>query len=325
MKQNNNSRIHWNSAIFCAIALSAVSVAMGGPEPLEKTVAPAPPAEIDWAGPYLGFNVGVVWNNYDVSHYRTDVDLEEQFYEAVGTTGEFTNIATFPADGRNATETAGIGGGQLGYNLQFGHFVVGVEGGFSGVGTETRGKAEGFQINPLGFVGAIMLSDVFAETSFSSWRVAETTWNGYFGGQLGYAWWRLLFYGNGGAAFTDLHVMAIDRARTDFFESRCDGNCPDVSSNQDQLGFFLGGVTSTSRPTDRDVLTGWYAGGGVQYALNDVVRVGIEYRHCDFGDQTFNFHSGGPVFPGRTRFDLDSNQVTFRVNIMLGRLGNFGP
>jgi opacity protein-like surface antigen len=79
------------------------------------------------------------------------------------------------------------------------------------------------------------------------------------------------------------------------------------------------------RPTEGDVLTGWYAGGGIQYALNDVVRVGAEYRHCDFGDETVNFHSGGPVFPGRTRFDLDSNQVTFRVNIMLGRLGNFGP
>ena len=43
------------------------------------------------------------------------------------------------------------------------------------------------------------------------------------------------------------------------------------------------------------------------------------------GDQTFSFHSGGPVFPGRTSFDLDSNQVTLRVNIMLGRLGHFGP
>ena len=122
------------------------------------------------------------------------------------------------------------------------------------------------------------------------------------------------------AAFTDLHVMAVDRAHTDFFEEIGTG-----PTNQDQFEIFLGGVTNTSRPTDSDVLTGWYAGGGIQYALNDVVRVGAEYRHCDFGDQTFNFRSQGPVFPGRTRFDLDSNQLTFRVNIMLGRLGNFGP
>jgi outer membrane immunogenic protein len=323
MKRFRKSYVYLTATLLGAVAMTA----QAGPEPLEKTVAPTPPAEIDWAGPYIGFNVGAVWNHYDVSNYSTDVDLEEQFYEAVDTRGNFVNVTSFPVDGRSATETGGIGGGQLGYNLQFGHFVVGVEGGFSGVGTKTGGKREAFQVNPLGFIGIIQLGDVFAETSFSSWRVAETTWNGYFGGQLGYAWWRLLFYGNGGAAFTDLHVMAIDRAHTDFFESNVCGpfDQPCVSSNQDQLGVFLGGVTNTSRPTDSDVLTGWYGGGGIQYALNDVVRAGFEYRHCDFGDQTVNFRSGGPVFPGRTRFGLDSDQLTFRVNIMLGRLGHFGP
>ena len=311
MKRHTQFYLYLTMSMLCAMAVA-------GPAPLEKNVAPAPPAEIDWAGPYIGFNVGVNWTNYEVSKYRTDVDLEEQFYEAVAIPGEFTNIATFPVDGRSATETEAIGGGQLGYNLQFGHFVVGVEGGFSGIGTKTGGKREAFQVNPLGFLGIIQLGEVVAETSFDSWRLAETTWNGYGGGQVGYAWWRLLFCGNGGAAFTDLHVMAVDRAHTDFFE--------DIGKNlQTDGGIFLGGVTNTSRPTDSDVLTGWYAGGGIQYALNDVVRAGVEYRHCDFGDQTFSFHSGGPVFPGRTSFDLDSNQVTLRVNIMLGRLGHFGP
>src|SRR5947208_16628336 len=117
-----------------------------------------------------------------------------------------------------------------------------------------------------------------------------------------------------------MQVMAVDRDHTDFFEVIGTG-----SGNQDQFGIFLGGVTNTSRPTDSDVFTGWYAGGGIQYALNDVVRAVVEYRHCDFGDQTFSNHSGCPGFPGRRRFDLDSNQVMVRVNIMLGRLGQFGP
>ena len=121
--------------------------------------------------------------------------------------------------------------------------------------------------------------------------------------------------------------MAVDRAHTDFFEECSDNiTCAGaIAQPADNGGLFLGGVTNTSRPSDSDVLTGWYGGGGIQYALNDVVRVGAEYRHCDFGDQTFNLHSNGPVFPGRTRFDLDNDQLTFRVNIMLGRLGHFGP
>jgi opacity protein-like surface antigen len=316
-----------NTFLIASVVSTVAMTAIAGPQPLEKTVAPAPPSEIDWAGPYIGVNVGALWTNYDVSKYRTDVDLEDQFYEVVSTPGKFTGIATFPFDGHSATESNAIGGGQLGYNFQFGHFVVGAEGGFSGARSERSRRSEQFQINPFFQVSGVQqFGEITAETTLHSLRQAETNWNGYIGGQVGYAWWRLLFYGNGGAAFTDLHVMAVDRAHTDFFENVCDGlSITCALPVQDQLGGFIGGVTNTSRPTEGDVLTGWYAGGGIQYALNDVVRVGAEYRHCDFGDETVNFHSAGPVFPGRTNFALDSNQVTFRVNIMLGRLGNFGP
>jgi hypothetical protein len=66
-----------------------------GPAPLEKNVAPAPPSEIDWAGPYIGFNVGAARTHFDVSHYVTGVDLEEQFYEAVETPGRFVSETSF--------------------------------------------------------------------------------------------------------------------------------------------------------------------------------------------------------------------------------------
>ncbi|HZR78016.1 MAG TPA: hypothetical protein VFA58_02355 [Chthoniobacterales bacterium] len=319
------------AAVTAATAVALLSSAQAGPAPLEKNVAPAPAPEIDWAGPYLGFNVGAAWTHVEASKYVTGVDLEEQFYEAVPRSfGEFVNVADFHGRDRDATETDAIGGGQVGYNLQFGHFVVGAEGGFSGIHSKTHGKSEDFQINPLEFVGNLQLGQTVAETDFAGRRFAETNWNGYVGGQIGYAWWRLLFYGNGGLAITDLDVMAVDRAHTDFFEEclvkiACDGNTVQPAQPTDNGGIFLGGITNTSRPTEGDVLTGWYGGGGVQYALNDVVRVGVEYRHCDFGDETVRFRSGGPVFPGRTSFDLSSDQVTLRVNIMLGRLGNFGP
>lgn len=321
--------LYFIAALLCAVTMEV----QASSEPLEKTVTPAPPAEINWAGPYLGINAGVVWTDYGVSKYRTGVDLEEQFYEAVAIPGEFTAFIDFPVPGHSDTDWVGIGGGQIGYNLQFGHFVVGAEGGFSGAFTETLQRTGDFVVNPIGFIGVIQLGDIVAETKFNSWRRAETNWNGYLGGHLGFAWWRLLFYGNGGAAFTDLRLTSTDRAHTDFFEEcdmmivdGCDGGSFVSQPNQDQIdGTFLGGVTNTKGASEDDVVTGWYAGGGLQYALNDVVRVGVEYRHCDFGDKTLNFHSSGPVFPGRTNFDLESDQVTFRVNIMLGRLGNFRP
>src|SRR5207245_10170337 len=67
------------NAFLIASVLSTVALtAIAGPQLIEKTVAPAPPSEIDWAGPYIGVNVGVGLTNYDVSKYRTDVDVEDQ-------------------------------------------------------------------------------------------------------------------------------------------------------------------------------------------------------------------------------------------------------
>src|SRR5262249_2765683 len=69
-----------------------------------RTPVYAPPVLYNWSGLYLGANVGGAWSN------RT------------------LNVAGTAWDG--PFSTAFIGGFQLGYNLQAGHFVVGVEGDF---------------------------------------------------------------------------------------------------------------------------------------------------------------------------------------------------
>src|SRR6266849_4216442 len=110
MKHANKHWIYFACTALCAVAMTAGA----GPEPLDKTVAPAPPppAEISWAGPYIGGNVGAAWTHYYISKYQTDVDLEDQFYEVVSVPGQFTGIAMFPFDGHSATESNVIGGGQ---------------------------------------------------------------------------------------------------------------------------------------------------------------------------------------------------------------------
>src|SRR5499427_9585347 len=69
-----------------------------------RTPVYAPPVLYDWSGLYLGANVGGAWSN------RT------------------LNVAGTAWD--DPFSTALIGGFQLGYNLQAGHFVAGVEGDF---------------------------------------------------------------------------------------------------------------------------------------------------------------------------------------------------
>jgi opacity protein-like surface antigen len=144
-----------------------------------------------------------------------------------------------------------------------------------------------------------------ADTRFDTSRRAERNWDGWVGGQLGYAWGRFLFYATGGYTFTDVTVYTSDRAQTDFYYER---------------EIFLGHVSSREYTNAGDIMNGWFAGGGAQYALNNKVAIGIQYRHSDFGDETFRFNPMHPIFPGATNVDLSSNQVEFTVNINLGHL-----
>src|SRR5215831_109613 len=72
--------------------------------PIPVYAPPVTPPLYDWSGLYLGANVGGTWSN------RT------------------LNVAGTAWD--DPGSTAFIGGFQLGYNLQAGHFLVGVEGDF---------------------------------------------------------------------------------------------------------------------------------------------------------------------------------------------------
>jgi opacity protein-like surface antigen len=109
--------------------------------------------------------------------------------------------------------------------------------------------------------------------------------------------------------WSDVRTWAIDTASTDFFTLTEGG----LSRN--------GSTFSRNAANDENVQGGWTAGGGAEYAMNRILSLGLEYRHNDFGDHTY-VYSGrtGPIFPGSTRVGIDSDQVTFRVNFLLGNV-----
>ena len=97
---------------FClvAVVLAAVVPAFAGPMPTaEKNVTPVAPS-CDWTGLYIGVNAGV--GQLD----STFTDRND--WEDYGT--------------REFTETAFVGGGQIGYNYQWRDLVFGIEADFSG-------------------------------------------------------------------------------------------------------------------------------------------------------------------------------------------------
>jgi opacity protein-like surface antigen len=289
---------------------------------------------MNWSGPYVGFNNGGSFNNFHIGHHMTDVDVTDQFYDLdIAFGNQADTFATFDTPGHHKTDTETIGGGQTGFRLQFGHFVIGAEGSFIGNGSTQDGRFNDFQMHQLFFDGGmgqelqVAVGGVTAETVFQSRQMVETTWNGFVGGNIGFAWNRFLIYGEGGAAFTDVHFENTDKADTSFFENCnrdlnvvCDGDSP--TGRVPRLvdgGFFLGEIVNKKTHTQGDVLTGWYGGGGFDFALTKIVTVGVEYKHVDWGNVTEHLMTGvngGPVFLGNSHLDLDADQVSLKVNLL---------
>ncbi|WP_370677733.1 outer membrane protein [Pleomorphomonas sp. PLEO] len=104
-----------------------------------------------------------------------------------------------------------------------------------------------------------------------NWSDGETVgldWDGSVRGRVGYAWDRVLFYGTAGLA---------------------------AASGSVDLG----------RTKKEDILVGWTAGVGAEYAITDNILARAEYRYSDFGSVDF----GGSI----GEFKADQNKVSLGV------------
>lgn len=287
----------------------------------DKNVVPEVlPEPFSWTGLYLGGNIGGTWTDYNFGTFDQEVDLDQQLAQVDhmlwGTplfgvaSFSFPGSATGGAQSFDAGSDASmLGGGEVGFNKQWGHFVAGIEADFDGAPSSQsitlQGSAVTLQTNGETF-------PAYAVTNVSATRKAEELWRASVRGRFGYAagpGGRVLLYATGGVAWSDVRVWAIDSATTDFFQTTPSG------------AFLVVSASNRNASKDDNIELGWTVGGGGEYAFNDIVSVGLEYRHNGFGDHTYNFTGHhGPVFPSSTRVDLDSDQVTFRVNFLLGHV-----
>src|SRR5215475_9151133 len=135
-----------HKAIRIAIAAAAVSGSAMAADLQVKAPVYAPPVLYNWSGLYLDANVGGAWSN------RT------------------LNIAGTAWD--DPGSTAFIGGFQLGYNLQAGHFLVGVEGDFDWASFGRPSFAVSSPLGPVQFSDRQKwISTVAARFGFASGRL----------------------------------------------------------------------------------------------------------------------------------------------------------
>ena len=105
--------------------------------------------------------------------------------------------------------------------------------------------------------------------------------SGFYGdvtGRLGYAFGPTLLYGKGGFAFTEGGISNTD------------------------VGEFTAKVTG---------LTGWTAGGGIEYKINPAWSLKAEYLHFDFGSERIVNHSDGDRYDNKLSIDTVKVGVNF--------------
>lgn len=213
----------------------------------------SPPSfsEPTWEGAYLGGHVGGAWST-------TTVDDK---YDYVGD----------PSSSNAVNGSDLIGGGQVGYNFQMGHFVFGpeIDLGYLGL-SASQSAALPRSPDCLAHYGANVCGlDANYETS-----------GGFYGditGRLGYAFDNVLLYAKGGVAFLDADFNAHYTGQNCSTAHNCwlHPNAP-VNSSTFDFGHS-------------DTLWGWTVGGGVELALSREWSIKVEYQHFDFGSASFPY------------------------------------
>ncbi|MGB6175173.1 MAG: outer membrane beta-barrel protein [Methylocella sp.] len=273
-----------------AMALTGAAVAADLPSRAPPPVYLPPPPVFSWTGPYIGLNAGYTWSNQNtVGTFTGDVFGNPNL---VGGT-DFSEASAELATGSVSVKNDGfIGGGQIGYNYQFGNsWVTGLEADFQGIAAGNGSNLVFRQATVSGFAGTPI------DQNLSSSRSVD--WLGTVRGRIGFLITpTFLLYGTGGLAYGDARTRT---SITQIVES--DVFLPDHYSS-------FGGFSHA--------LAGWTVGGGLEWLFYPNWSLKVEYLYYDLGRATFalspltNFNSAGIPFTG----GAPSSSTRFNGNIV---------
>lgn len=239
------------------------------------TKAPAykapPPVYFSWSGFYIGANAGWGWND----------DSGDPFCINPGGVLNGTGCRTTNVPGAQIRSEGFFGGGQIGYNVQTGAFVWGVEADFQGADISDSISIPG----PFATVGGGPPGGIRFDASHSM------DWFGTVRLRLGIANDRTLFYATGGLFYGGV----------------------EVSQN---TVFAATQYASTLEKTK----AGWTAGGGIEYAFAPNWSGKVEALYYDMGSVSTQA-LGSPVddgFVGGKTFDLRGGIVRAGINYRFG-------
>lgn len=229
------------SFIFALAAIG--SIASASASDINFPVKAVPYSAVyDWSGFYAGLNAGYGWSKESMG-----IGGGNSLGSAIVSTGVVPGQIKTDANGA-------VLGGQIGYNKQFGMWIVGLEADAEWAnlkGSDTRLVTTA----PLG----LPLSLTTTGSNTLDWYASAV-------GRVGFTPIdRFMVYGKGGVAFGGI---------TNTANVTLAGPVP---LNAAAIGSF------------GDSHVGWTAGGGVEYAVMHNLIFGVDYSYLNFGDSSANF------------------------------------
>jgi len=281
-------------AAICAAALaitaSSASAQIARPASAEQGQT-TPMASPSWTGFHIGLDVGYVWdpNVYTAAYpVIAGIDMLQTDYFL----GSYSGITHGGASALSATGTSRpnvngfLGGGQVGYDYQFGaRFVVGIEGDIQGASAHGHGAFTGLasttffdeaSCNPASPEGKICTDVVGSSVQ----NQKSIDWLGTVRGRFGYLVTpTLLVYGTGGLAYGGV------TARTSITQQ--------WGGNEYGPSFISPGAAGNISETR----VGWTLGGGLEWLFLQNWSVKVEYLYYDLGNVQFASSPLTTIFP----------------------------
>jgi len=270
-------------AAAAAMTVAGAFAAQAADLPTRKE-APAPifvPPPFTWTGFYIGGNAGGIWSsggNSNTTLYTAGIPF-----------ANFALASVFPLSSLGSSNSGFIGGGQAGYNYQWGSWVLGVETDFDGTDLSRSRN----------LIGPTFVEPIFGRNDFFTANgKISLDWLGSTRARVGWVATpdnRLLIYGTGGVAYGSgsAHLNIYDAL----------------------LGW---GWNTNSNSKER---SGWTIGGGVEYAWTNNITFGAEYLYYDLGNKYITTVPSiaasnvfGPYTYTSTKINFDGSVIRARIN-----------
>ena len=269
-------------------ALTTVGFAADLPTRAVPVYAPAP--IFTWTGFYVGATLGGAFtsnNNDGVQGFSGANPIPVAFAGfGTGVTPVTPGaLVVNPSVSANASNGSGgvTGGGEIGYNLQFGQFVIGLEADIQGIARSRRASGFGRTNDTTGIGSAVAVIDYH---SFGPTSNQRPDWFGTVRGRVGYAFDRVLVFATGGLAYTG-----------DKCNDNTGLNAPNGCSSQSSyFNYYSPGSNSPVIFTNNASLTnnnhnnniGYAVGGGLEYSITSNLSAKVEYLYVNLNRRNNN-------------------------------------